>query len=38
LYAGVTLVTLRQAVLVAGGSPDDAAGLDTAFSYMLDAF
>jgi predicted acetyltransferase len=41
LYAGVPLVTLRQAGLVAGGSPDDDAGLDAAFAatpYMLDAF
>ena len=35
------LVTLRQARLVSGGSPADAAALDAAFAatpYMLDNF
>jgi predicted acetyltransferase len=41
LYAGTPLVTLRQAGLVSGGSPDDDAALDAAFAatpYMLDEF
>lgn len=41
LYAGTPLVTLRQAGLVSGGSPDDDAALDAAFAatpYMLDNF
>jgi predicted acetyltransferase len=41
LYAGTPLVTLRQAGLVSGGSPDDDAALDAAFAatpYMLDDF
>jgi predicted acetyltransferase len=41
LYAGTPLVTLRQAGLVAGGTPADDAALDAAFAatpYMLDAF
>ena len=41
LYAGTPLVTLRQAGLVAGGTPADGAALDAAFAatpYMLDAF
>jgi predicted acetyltransferase len=41
LYAGAPLVTLRQAGLVSGGSPDDDAALDAAFAavpYMLDNF
>ncbi len=41
LYAGAPLITLRQAGLVGGGSPDDDAALDAAFAatpYMLDDF
>ena len=41
LYAGTPLVTLRQAGLVADGTPADDAALDAAFAatpYMLDAF
>jgi predicted acetyltransferase len=41
LYAGTPVVTLRQAGLASGGSPEDAAALDAAFAatpYMLDDF
>jgi len=41
LYAGTPLVTLRQAGLASGGSPEDDAALDAAFAatpYMLDNF
>jgi predicted acetyltransferase len=41
LYAGNPLVTLRQAGLATGGTADDDAALDAAFTatpYMLDAF
>jgi predicted acetyltransferase len=41
LYAGTPAVTLRQAGLASGGSPEDDAALDAAFaaaSYMLDDF
>jgi predicted acetyltransferase len=41
LYAGASLVTLRQAGLAAGGTAADDAALDAAFAatpYMLDAF
>jgi predicted acetyltransferase len=41
LYAGTSLVSLRQAGLAAGGTAADDAALDAAFaatSYMLDAF
>jgi hypothetical protein len=41
LYAGTPVVTLRQAGLAFGGSPDDDAALDAAFAatpYMLDSF
>jgi hypothetical protein len=41
LYAGTPVVTLRQAGLSSGGSPEDDAALDAAFAampYMLDNF
>jgi predicted acetyltransferase len=41
LYAGTPVVTLRQAGLASGGSPEDDAALDAAFAatpYMLDNF
>jgi predicted acetyltransferase len=41
LYAGTPVVTLRQAGLASGGSPEDDAALDAAFAaspYMLDDF
>jgi predicted acetyltransferase len=41
LYAGTPLVTLRQAGLASGGTPEDDAALDAAFAataYMLDSF
>jgi hypothetical protein len=41
LYAGTPVVTLRQAGLASGGSPEDGAALDAAFAaspYMLDDF
>ena len=41
LYAGTPAVTLRQAGLASGGSPEDDAALDAAFAatpYMLDDF
>jgi len=41
LYAGTPLLSLRQAGLARGGSPEDDAALDAAFAgtaYMLDAF
>jgi GNAT superfamily N-acetyltransferase len=41
LYAGTPVMTLRQAGLAQGGSPDDDAALDAAFAaapYMLDVF
>jgi hypothetical protein len=41
LYAGTSLVSLRQAGLAAGGTAADDAALDAAFAatpYMLDAF
>jgi hypothetical protein len=41
LYAGTPLLSLRQAGLACGGSPEDDAALDAAFAgtaYMLDAF
>jgi predicted acetyltransferase len=41
LYAGTPLLSLRQAGLAGGGSPEDDAALDAAFAgtaYMLDAF
>jgi len=41
LYAGTPVVTLRQAGLVSGGTPDSDAALDAAFAatpYMLDSF
>jgi predicted N-acetyltransferase YhbS len=41
MYAGAPLISLRQAGLAGGGSPEDDAALDAAFaatSYMLDGF
>lgn len=41
LYAGTPVVTLRQAGLASGGSPEDDAALDAVFAatpYMLDDF
>jgi Sterol carrier protein domain len=41
LYAGTPVITLRQAGLASGGSPEDDAALDAAFAatpYMLDNF
>jgi Sterol carrier protein domain/Acetyltransferase (GNAT) domain len=41
MYAGVPLISLRQAGLAGAGSPEDDAALDAAFaatSYMLDGF
>jgi predicted acetyltransferase len=41
LYAGTPVVTLRQAGLASGGSPEDDVALDAAFAasaYMLDDF
>jgi predicted acetyltransferase len=41
LYAGTPVVTLRQAGLAFGGTPDGDEGLDAAFAataYMLDSF
>jgi predicted acetyltransferase len=41
LYAGTPVITLRQAGLASGGSPEDDAALDAAFAaspYMLDDF
>jgi hypothetical protein len=41
LYAGTPVVTLRQAGLASGGSPDDDAALAAAFAatpYALDSF
>ncbi|HEX2819581.1 MAG TPA: GNAT family N-acetyltransferase, partial [Streptosporangiaceae bacterium] len=41
LYAGTPVITLRQAGLASGGSPEHDAALDAAFAaspYMLDNF
>jgi predicted acetyltransferase len=41
MYAGAPLISLRQAGLAGGGSPEDDASLEAAFaatSYMLDGF
>jgi hypothetical protein len=41
MYAGAPLISLRQAGLAGGGSPEDDAALEAAFaatSYMLDGF